>query len=148
MPLLVNRELWLSDDVYHFVPFSEYLELSEAEQLLVDAVQVNGDAPLEQLLHLADRFEAIAVEFPVLRDGRGFSFARELRVSGFTGQIRAIGETSRDKLALLERCGFDAVELAADKFKREYLSAYTEMSVRYQGAVDDPRPIYRQEEPA
>jgi len=38
MPLLVNRELWLSDDVYHFVPFSEYIELSEAEQLLVDAV--------------------------------------------------------------------------------------------------------------
>lgn len=146
MPLLIDRQVSLEQDDYQFIPLSEYLELSQSEQSKVSAVQVNGDDSLEQLLLLAPQFEAIAVEFPVVRDGRGFSFARELRVAGFSGQIRAVGATSRDKLALLERCGFNAVAIDDEAFKPEYLSAYTEISVRYQGAVDDPRPIYRQEE--
>lgn len=144
MPLLIDRQISLGQEDFRFIPFGEYLELGEDDQVKVNAVQVSGDDPLEQLLPLAEQFAAIAVEFPVLRDGRGFSIARELRIAGFSGQIRAVGETSRDKLALLERCGFNAVYLKDESFKPEHLNAYTEMSVRYQGAVDDPRPIYRQ----
>lgn len=146
MPLLVDREVSVEQDSIQFIPFREYLELSEGERAKTRAVLVNGDDSIEQLLVAATTFDAIAVEFPVVRDGRGFSIARELRVAGFTGQIRAVGETSRDKLALFERCGINAVEIKDDSFKPEYLNAYTEMSVRYQGAVDDPRPIYRQKE--
>lgn len=146
MPLLVDREVSMEQDAFQFIPFGEYLELTDTEKAEANAVLVNGDDSLEQLLLVATTFDAIAVEFPVVRDGRGFSFARELRVAGFTGQIRAVGQTSRDKLALFERCGINAVEIEDDAFKPEYLNAYTEISVRYQGAVDDPRPIYRQEE--
>ena len=146
MPLLVNRELCEVDSYIEPISFSEYLELDPGAQTPIKAVSANGEAPLDLLLSHASRFELIALEFPLLRDGRSFSIARELRVSGFTGQIRAVGQTSRDKLQFLERCGFDAVELDDELFRREHLEAYTEISVQYQAAVDQPLPIYRQQE--
>jgi len=146
MPLLVNREIHSIDGHAEPLAFSEYLELDAAAQASIKAIRANGEDPVDQLLLLASRFEMIALEFPILRDGRSFSIARELRVTGFSGQIRAVGETSRDKLQFLERCGFDAVELDDELFRREHLEAYTEISVQYQGAVDQPLPIYRQQE--
>lgn len=145
MPLLINREIQPEQTGVSLIPFAEYLLLEPQAQAQVRAVQANGDDALELLLEHAGRFELIALELPVLRDGRPFSIARELRVSGYRGQIRAVGATSRDKLIFLERCGFDAVELDDSHFKREDLEAYTEISVKYQGAVDQPLPIYRQQ---
>lgn len=144
MPLLVDREVQAVVDEFDFVDFAEYLESDDSFQKNTRAVRANGDDNLQILLAHANRFDAIALEFPILRDGRAFSIARELRVNGFEGQIRAVGETSRDKLSFLERCGFNAVELDDAAFKREHLEAYTEISVKYQAAVDQPYPIYRQ----
>ena len=144
MPLLVDREVQVVVDEFEFVDFAEYVESNDSIQANTRAVRANGDDDLETLLAHANRFDAIALEFPILRDGRAFSIARELRVKGFKGQIRAVGETSRDKLSFLERCGFNAVELDDAAFKREHLEAYTEISVKYQAAVDQPYPIYRQ----
>lgn len=144
MPLLVDREIQAVVDEFDFVDFAEYLESDDSFQENTRAVRANGDDNLQILLAHANRFDAIALEFPILRDGRAFSIARELRVNGFEGQIRAVGETSRDKLSFLERCGFNAVELDDAEFKREHLEAYTEISVKYQAAVDQPYPIYRQ----
>lgn len=146
MPLLVNREIWEVDNYAEPIAFGEYLELDAGAQGVIRAIRANGDDPLDLLLLHASRFDLITLEFPILRDGRSFSIARELRVAGFSGQIRAVGETSRDKLQFLERCGFDAVELDDELFRREHLEAYTEISVQYQGAVDQPLPIYRQQE--
>ena len=146
MPLLVNREIHPIDSQPEPLAFSEYLELDAAAQAAINAIRASGEDPLDQLLLHASRFDMIALEFPILRDGRSFSIARELRVAGFSGQIRAVGETSRDKLQFLERCGFDAVELDDELFRREHLEAYAEISVQYQGAVDQPLPIYRQQE--
>lgn len=145
MPLLVDREVKAHSLGDSFLSFADYLELSSQEQSGIKEVRANGDDSLELLLEHAAQFEVIALEFPVLRDGRGFSIARELRVAGYTGQVRAVGQVSRDKLNFLERCGFDAVELDDAHFKREHLEAYTEISVQYQGAVDQPLPIYRQQ---
>ncbi|HEY1608758.1 MAG TPA: DUF934 domain-containing protein [Paraburkholderia sp.] len=96
---------------------------------------------------LANDFERIAligVDFPVFRDGRGYSIARLLRERyGYKGELRAIGDVLRDQLRFYERCGFDAYALRADKDIHDALKAFTEFTVQYQGAFDEPSPLFR-----
>jgi uncharacterized protein (DUF934 family) len=90
------------------------------------------------------RLALIAIEFPRFTDGRGYSIARQLRERhGFKGELRAVGWVLRDQLYYLERCGFDAFELQPGKSIESALEAFGELTVTYQAAVDDPRPIYR-----
>lgn len=158
MPLLINREpvendswtlvdedtLQQSGDI--IVPLALYLEnqdsLSNRDGSL--AVQVSGDDNIDTVLENPNRFPLIAVFFPAVRDGRGFSIARLLKRAGFTGQIRATGDVSHDRLDFMTRCGFDALEIPADRYSEEVHNAFSEFSVRYQGAEDDSRPVYRQ----
>lgn len=51
----------------------------------------------------------IDIAFPKFREGRGYSSARILRETGFTGEIRAVGVLYVDQLSFLVRAGFDAV---------------------------------------
>jgi uncharacterized protein (DUF934 family) len=91
-----------------------------------------------------DRIALIAVDFPVFRDGRGYSIARLLRERyGYKGEVRAIGDVLRDQLRFYERCGFDAYAVRADKDIHDALNAFTEFTVQYQGAFDDPNPLFR-----
>jgi uncharacterized protein (DUF934 family) len=91
-----------------------------------------------------DRIALIAVDFPVFRDGRGYSIARLLRERyGYQGELRAIGDVLRDQLRFYERCGFDAYAVRADKDLNDALSAFTEFTVQYQGAFDEPSPLFR-----
>lgn len=86
----------------------------------------------------------VAVEFPIFRDGRGYSTARILRERhGWKGELRAVGDVMRDQLYFMERCGFNAFELKAGKPLDSAVKAFAEFSVTYQGAVDDPRPLFR-----
>ena len=88
----------------------------------------------------------VAVDFPVFRDGRGYSTAFLLRQRlGFTRELRAIGDVLRDQLDFMRRCGFDAYAVRADKSIDDALNGFGEISVRYQGAVDEPRPLFRRE---
>ena len=68
----------------------------------------------------------------MFRDGRGFSQARLLRRAGFKGELRAVGEVARDRLAHLESCGFDAFDIPEERFKAEDLAAFVEVGVSYQ----------------
>jgi uncharacterized protein (DUF934 family) len=91
-----------------------------------------------------ERLALIAIEFPRFTDGRGYSVARQLRERhAFRGELRAVGWVLRDQLRYLERCGFDAFELKPGKPLASALEAFGELSVTYQAAVDDPRPLYR-----
>ncbi|MEK6293743.1 MAG: DUF934 domain-containing protein, partial [Paraburkholderia tropica] len=91
-----------------------------------------------------DKIALIAIDFPVFRDGRGYSIARLLRERyGYKGEIRAIGDVLRDQLRFYERCGFDAYALRADKDIHDALKAFTEFTVQYQGAFDEPSPLFR-----
>ncbi|HVE07873.1 MAG TPA: DUF934 domain-containing protein [Paraburkholderia sp.] len=91
-----------------------------------------------------DKIALIAIDFPVFRDGRGYSIARLLRERyGYQGEIRAIGDVLRDQLRFYERCGFNAYALRADKDLHDALKAFTEFTVQYQGAFDDPNPLFR-----
>jgi len=91
-----------------------------------------------------DQLALIAVDFPVFRDGRGFSIGRLLRERyGYQGELRAIGDVLRDQLRFHERCGFDAYAVRADKDIHDALKAFTEFTVQYQGAFDEPSPLFR-----
>ncbi|PLZ00522.1 oxidoreductase [Burkholderia sp. WAC0059] len=107
-------------------------------------------APDSEPADLAGDFDAIAligVDFPVFRDGRGYSIARLLRERyGYKGELRAIGDVLRDQLRYLERCGFDAFAVRADKDIHDALKAFGEFTVQYQGAVDEPSPLFRRRE--
>lgn len=86
----------------------------------------------------------VAIEFPKFTDGRGYSLARLLRERlGYRGELRAVGNVLRDQLFYMHRCGFDAFELQPGKSVKDALAAFSEFSVRYQAAADDPRPLFR-----
>jgi uncharacterized protein (DUF934 family) len=91
-----------------------------------------------------DKLALIGIDFPVFRDGRGYSIGRLLRERyGYKGELRAIGDVLRDQLRFYERCGFDAYALRADKDINDALKAFTEFTVQYQGAFDEPSPLFR-----
>jgi len=52
----------------------------------------------------------------------------------------------RDQITFMFRCGFDAYALRADKDFDDALKAFDEFSFNYQGAVDNPSPLFRRRE--
>ena len=107
-------------------------------------LRVRSDQDAKSIADLVDAVPLIAIAFPVFRDGRGYSTARLLRERyGYKGEVRAIGDVMRDQLFYMKRCGFDAFEIKAGKSIEDALNAFRDFSVSYQGAVDDPRPLFR-----
>ena len=89
-------------------------------------------------------FAVIAINFPVFTDGRGFSYARELRERHkFGGEIRAIGNFMRDQLFYLKRCGFDAFAFSDESQLNDALESLCDFSNSYQAATDQPLPLFR-----
>lgn len=85
--------------------------------------QVNGAWP----------WHLIAVDFPVFRDGRGFSQAHLLRQRlGWVGELRAVGDVLIDQLRQLARVGFDAFALREDQNRELALSQFDAFSVQLQ----------------
>ncbi len=61
----------------------------------------------------------IRVDFPSFSDGRGFTIARQLRLMGFKGRLRARGHVIADQYAMARRSGFDEVEISDDLSQRQ-----------------------------
>ncbi|HET7365326.1 MAG TPA: DUF934 domain-containing protein [Burkholderiales bacterium] len=93
--------------------------------------------------HLA-RVARVEVHFPKFGDGRGFSIGRLLRERyGYQGELRAVGHITRDHLAFLESCGFDAFELRAGEDAQAALAAFDDFSESYQASPKRPLPLFR-----
>lgn len=111
---------------------------------LPQGVWISPDEDFESHAHLLRGLELIAVDFPSFRDGRGYSIAYLLRTRyGWSGELRAIGDVLRDQLNYMRRCGFNSFALRADKDIRDALKSFSRYSVQYQGAVDQPLPLFR-----
>ena len=86
----------------------------------------------------------VEVNFPKFGDGRGFSIARLLRERhGYKGELRAVGQITRDHLFFLESVGFDAFELREGEDAAEALAAFDDFSESYQASVTRPVPLFR-----
>ena len=89
----------------------------------------------------------VGVHFPKFTDGRGYSTAVLLRRRfGYRGELRAFGDVGRDQLFYLMRSGFDAFSLAPHRNPDAALASLGDFSVRYQGSIDDPLPLFRKRE--
>ena len=106
-------------------------------------VVLSGDDKIETILADLDQFDVIALRFPQFRDGRAYSMARTLRLHGYKGEIRAVGEVLRDQIGYMARVGFNAFVVAERQKPQEALKAFDEISVKYQASSDEPLPLYR-----
>ena len=156
MPLIINRQIQ-NEDAWQFIDAEDFqaeqVSTSANQALVIPAEKLAEVAPEtlvqlgaakklgayltteqghELLLPYLDKLALIAIEFLVFRDGRGFSQARLLRRAGFKGELRAVGEVARDRLAHLVSCGFDAFDIPTERFKTEDLAAFSEVGVSYQ----------------
>jgi uncharacterized protein (DUF934 family) len=85
----------------------------------------------------------IALEFPAFADGRALSQAVVLRNRlGFGGELRAIGDITRDLVFWLGRCGFDTIVPRPDQDLEACRLALTELRVSYQAAADGRTPAW------
>jgi uncharacterized protein (DUF934 family) len=130
-PTLVPLALWLARraELNARGDIGVWLGPTDEPALLADDV---GQLPL------------IAVYFPKFLDGRGYSTARLLRERyGYRGELRAIGDVGRDQLFYLARVGFDAFLIPEGRDARDALTAFADFPETYQGAVDQPLPLFR-----
>lgn len=153
MPLIKNGTI--AEDAWQFVaddaalprhgPVAVSLTRWQREKA---ALQARGE-PLGLLMLSAERvddivadvkeFELIALDFPTFRDGRPYSTARLLRERhGFAGELRAVGDVSRDQFLFLHRCGFNAFQVTGGGALEAWLRAVSEISIWYQ-PTNDPR---------
>jgi len=158
MPLLKNGEV--AADPWQRVPAGEALPPAgpvvvpyarwnvERETLLARNTPLGVRLPNTQ--RVADlaadlgRLELIVLEFPKFVDGRAYSQARVLRERfRYRGELRATGDVLRDQLQFMQRCGFDAFEIAAPNAAEIWHAAVNEIDVFYQPAADDRAPAPR-----
>jgi len=139
MPRLIKNGAIVEEGTADILSLEEWLNGQDKSQ----AVQLeSGEAPLPLFEHL-DGIPLIAVNFPTFMDGRGFSYARELRERGYKGELRATGHFIRDQMAYLARCGFDAFEMADESQLEQALPSLSDFSEAYQASADQSQPLFR-----
>lgn len=103
--------------------------------------------PAEDVTRLKPYIKHIALVVLAMQpftDGRSFSQARILREQlGFAAEIRVSGDFLRDQMYYLHRLGVDSFEFAEGTDLNDRLKAFTEFTVTYQAAQDEPQPLYR-----
>ena len=99
--------------------------------------------PHEDVAALAGDLKQLALvvlEFALFNEGRGYSQARILRDRyGFTGELRASGNVTRDHVAFMSRCGVNAFELRNDCDLDDALSAGHDIGIVMQPGSDGQR---------
>ena len=98
---------------------------------------------VEDLAADLPRLALVALQFPKWVDGRAYSQAHVLRARlRYTGELRAVGDVLVDMLPLLQRTGFDAVELRHDQQESSARRALSLVTDHYQGGLTEPRPLF------
>jgi len=90
---------------------SSFTTLSDAANDVI-ALDLSSDTDPTALVGRLDSVQIIRVDFPSYSDGRGFTIARQLRLMGYRGRLRAKGHVISDQYAMARRCGFDEIEIS------------------------------------
>jgi uncharacterized protein (DUF934 family) len=107
-------------------------------------VLLRSDSRPEALKDDVAKLPVIAVEFPKFTDGRGYSIAYNLRARlGYTGELRAVGDVLRDQLFYMQRVGFNAFAVRADRNVYDALKGLSDFSEPYQASWDRKMPLFR-----
>jgi uncharacterized protein (DUF934 family) len=108
--VIVSYQYWLNHQ--------EALQAKYKSSSLGVFFQVDDDVidEREKINQGLQKWSVIAVDFPIFRDGRGFSTAAILREQfAWTGELRSIGDVLIDQLVQMARVGFDAFVLRDDQ---------------------------------
>ena len=70
--------------------------------------------------------EAVAIRFGATQDGRGFSLARRLRLTGHRGRLTAVGPLEPDQARHAFQCGFDVVAVGDATLDRHGRAAWAD----------------------
>ncbi|HZF15776.1 MAG TPA: DUF934 domain-containing protein [Steroidobacteraceae bacterium] len=123
------------------VPWMDWLKSSgelraRAEHI---GVAVAPETPFAALLPELPRLALLAIAFPGVGEGRGYSLGRQLRERGhFRGELRAYGEIFRDHVLFLARCGFDSFEISPREDADAAFAGLKAFSVAYQVPRTEP----------
>lgn len=103
--------------------------------------------PIESLAEAFDDINSlplIAVYVERFADGRNFTLGNLLRTRyRFKNELRAVGDIMRDQLFFLKRSGFSSYEIKQGRNAEEAIESLNDFSQPYQGAVDEPNPVWR-----
>ena len=125
-------------------PDAEPVELEDApaHDGPIALLRAPGDAPFLSLHAAAQRAAAVLINFPVFRDGRGFTLAARLRERGYAGRLEAAGPLLPDQARHLSRCGFDAVRLPEGAVAADWERMLGVITAAYQPAEDGLAPVW------
>ena len=84
-----------------------------------DAIDLAASADPRELAGRLPMLTLIRIDFPSFADGRGFTIARQLRLMGFRGRLRARGHVISDQYTMARRAGFDEVEISDELAARQ-----------------------------
>ena len=113
-----------------------WLDTHETLESLLEALIESG--------RYINQLPIIAVHVERFPDGRIFSLGTLLRTRyGFKNELRAFGDVLRDQLFFLKRSGFTSFLIRADRSAEDALASLKDFSQPYQGAVDEPQPIFK-----
>jgi uncharacterized protein (DUF934 family) len=112
MTVIITDTGFASDDLTQ-----GFVALGEAanDVTMLDVPSDTDPAALKDHLNA----DVIRVDFPSAADGRGFTIARQLRLMGFDGRLRAKGHVIADQYAMARRSGFDEVEISDELAQRQ-----------------------------
>ena len=152
MPLLKNNQfveddfVALADDAALPADGSIIISLSRltADWMQVSArklrcgLRLGNTDKVEIVARMMGKLALIILPFPAFGDGRSYSLARQLRLDGYKGELRAEGNVLPDQLQLMRQVGFDSFAVS-DRFPLGvWQAAPQQMSLSYQrGLVCD-----------
>jgi len=159
MPKLIKQST-IIDNVWHkldkestespetsavLFPLERFLENPELVIGQAEAgVWLDSDQEPSVLAPYIEKLSLIAINFPKFVDGRGFSYARQLRDKyNYQGELRAIGDVLHDQLYYMKRCGFDSFAVREDKDIESAQQGLNGFTVCYQASTDQPEPLFR-----
>ncbi|MCY7387841.1 MAG: DUF934 domain-containing protein [Burkholderiales bacterium] len=146
LPAIAERAAAALPDGKLIVPLNVWLAQTDAltERKLPIGIWLDSNQDAAEVANVVNSFAVIAVNFPKFADGRGYSIATLLRSRyGYKGELRAIGDVLRDQLFYMQRVGFNAFAVRADKDIHDALKALKDFTVTYQGSVAEPRPLFK-----
>lgn len=133
------------------VPLTVFVANNDALASRMDAgsigIWLDTHETLESLIETIgdiNKLPIIAVHVERFADGRIFSLGTLLRTRyGYKNELRAFGDVLRDQLFFLKRSGFSSFEIRTDRSAEDALASLKDFSTPYQGAVDEPQPIFK-----
>ena len=118
---IIVTSLRLSRDWDLLVKFTGLLGVSLANSERVDSI-----TPYLSQLSL------IVLNFPAYTDGRAYSQAKDLRLDGYRGELRAEGNLLLDQFQFMHQVGFDSFEVNERFALQQWQAASKQMSLAYQ----------------